>query len=150
MVKIWVFMCGYAAAYVHSFCMLSCVERHVEMSACLSTQDDMSLLRQFDARRWIWETFCSLFTHSRYVLGQQKYQSPCYADDIATLIGGRKGEINKWRRKEIQTKGSKGHSKSLDLVNVQLHIVTYKEWWHWEIYRFVRGERPCSGPVKCM
>jgi hypothetical protein len=23
-------MCGYAAAYVHPFCMLSCVERHVE------------------------------------------------------------------------------------------------------------------------
>jgi hypothetical protein len=37
-VKIWVFMCGYAAAYVHSFCMLYCVERHVDMSTCLSTQ----------------------------------------------------------------------------------------------------------------
>jgi hypothetical protein len=24
-------MCGYAAAYVHSFCMLYCVERHVDM-----------------------------------------------------------------------------------------------------------------------
>jgi hypothetical protein len=24
-------MCGYAAAYVHSFYMLSCVERHVDM-----------------------------------------------------------------------------------------------------------------------
>jgi hypothetical protein len=25
-------MCGYVAAYVLSFCMLSCVERHVDMS----------------------------------------------------------------------------------------------------------------------
>jgi hypothetical protein len=25
-------MCGYAAAYFHSFCMLYCVERHVDMS----------------------------------------------------------------------------------------------------------------------
>jgi hypothetical protein len=24
-------MCGYAAEYVHSFCMLYCVERHVNM-----------------------------------------------------------------------------------------------------------------------
>jgi hypothetical protein len=24
-------MCGYAAAYVHSFCMLYCVERHVDI-----------------------------------------------------------------------------------------------------------------------
>jgi hypothetical protein len=32
LVKIWVFKCGYAAAYVHSFCMLHCVERHVNMS----------------------------------------------------------------------------------------------------------------------
>jgi hypothetical protein len=24
-------MCGYAAAYVHSFCMLYCVERHFDM-----------------------------------------------------------------------------------------------------------------------
>jgi hypothetical protein len=24
-------MCGYAAAYGHSFCMLYCVERHVDM-----------------------------------------------------------------------------------------------------------------------
>jgi hypothetical protein len=31
LVKISVFKCGYAAAYVHSFCMLSCVERHVDM-----------------------------------------------------------------------------------------------------------------------
>jgi hypothetical protein len=31
-------MCGYVAAYVHSFCMLYCVERHVDMSTCLSTQ----------------------------------------------------------------------------------------------------------------
>jgi hypothetical protein len=29
--KIWVFKCGYAAAYVHSFCVLYCVERHVHM-----------------------------------------------------------------------------------------------------------------------
>jgi hypothetical protein len=30
LVKIWVFKCGYAASYVHSFCMLYCVERHVD------------------------------------------------------------------------------------------------------------------------
>jgi hypothetical protein len=30
LVKIWVFKCGYAAAYVHSFCMLYCMERHVD------------------------------------------------------------------------------------------------------------------------
>jgi hypothetical protein len=34
-------MCGYAAAYVHSFCMLSLVESLVDMSTCLSTQDNM-------------------------------------------------------------------------------------------------------------
>jgi hypothetical protein len=32
-------MCGYVAAYVHSFCMLFCVERHVDISTCLSTQN---------------------------------------------------------------------------------------------------------------
>jgi hypothetical protein len=31
LVKILVFKCGYAAAYVHSFCMLYCAERHVDM-----------------------------------------------------------------------------------------------------------------------
>jgi hypothetical protein len=31
LVKMWVFKCGYAAAYVLSFCMLSYVERHVDM-----------------------------------------------------------------------------------------------------------------------
>jgi hypothetical protein len=31
-------MCGYAAAYVHSFCMLYCLERHVDRSTCLSTE----------------------------------------------------------------------------------------------------------------
>jgi hypothetical protein len=35
LVKIRVFMCGYAAAYVHSLCMLYCVERHVDMSTCI-------------------------------------------------------------------------------------------------------------------
>jgi hypothetical protein len=30
----WVLKCGYAAAYVHSFYMLYCVERHVDM--CIS------------------------------------------------------------------------------------------------------------------
>jgi hypothetical protein len=34
-------MCGYAAAYVHSFCMLWCVESHVDISTRLSTQDNM-------------------------------------------------------------------------------------------------------------
>jgi hypothetical protein len=28
----WVFKCGYAAAYGHSFCVLYCAERHVDMS----------------------------------------------------------------------------------------------------------------------
>jgi hypothetical protein len=28
--QIWVFIFGYAAVYVHSFCMLCCVERHVD------------------------------------------------------------------------------------------------------------------------
>jgi hypothetical protein len=32
LVKMWVFKCGYVAAYVHSFCMLYCVERLVDMS----------------------------------------------------------------------------------------------------------------------
>jgi hypothetical protein len=32
LVKIWVFKCGYAAAYGHSFCMLYCAERHVDMN----------------------------------------------------------------------------------------------------------------------
>jgi hypothetical protein len=41
LVKIWVFKCGYAAGYVHSFYMLYCVERHVYMSTCLSTQYNM-------------------------------------------------------------------------------------------------------------
>jgi hypothetical protein len=34
LVKIWVFKCGYAGAYGHSFCMLYCAERHVNMSLC--------------------------------------------------------------------------------------------------------------------
>jgi hypothetical protein len=34
-------MRGYAAAYVHSFCMLFYMERHVNMSTSLSTQDNM-------------------------------------------------------------------------------------------------------------
>jgi hypothetical protein len=38
LVKILVFMRGYAAAYVHSFCMLYCVERYVNISTCLSAQ----------------------------------------------------------------------------------------------------------------
>jgi hypothetical protein len=29
---------GYAAEYVHWFYVLYCVERHVDMSTCLSTQ----------------------------------------------------------------------------------------------------------------
>jgi hypothetical protein len=41
LVKIWVFKCGYAAAYGHSFCMLYCVDRHVDMLTCLSTQYNM-------------------------------------------------------------------------------------------------------------
>jgi hypothetical protein len=32
LVKMWVFKCGYSAAYGHSFCMLYCAERHVDMS----------------------------------------------------------------------------------------------------------------------
>jgi hypothetical protein len=32
---------GYAAAYVHLFYVLSCVERYVDMSTCLSTQYNM-------------------------------------------------------------------------------------------------------------
>jgi hypothetical protein len=36
LVKIGVFRCGYAAAYVHSFCILYIVRRG--MSTCLSTQ----------------------------------------------------------------------------------------------------------------
>jgi hypothetical protein len=31
---------GYAAAYIHSFCMLYCVERYVDMSTYLSTPDN--------------------------------------------------------------------------------------------------------------
>jgi hypothetical protein len=44
LVKMWVFKCVYAAAYGHSFCMLYCMERHVDMSTCLSTQYILSLL----------------------------------------------------------------------------------------------------------
>jgi hypothetical protein len=41
LVKIWDLKCGYAAAYVNSFYMLYCVERHVDMPTCLSTQYNM-------------------------------------------------------------------------------------------------------------
>jgi hypothetical protein len=34
-------MCGYAAAYVHSFCVLYCVERHVDMLYCVERHVDM-------------------------------------------------------------------------------------------------------------
>jgi hypothetical protein len=37
LVKILVCKCGYAAAYVHSFCMLYCVERHVDMPFHMGT-----------------------------------------------------------------------------------------------------------------
>jgi hypothetical protein len=37
-------MCGYAAAYVHSFCMLSCVERHVDMSVKALVYNILTLL----------------------------------------------------------------------------------------------------------
>jgi hypothetical protein len=30
-------MCVYAAAYVHSFCLLYCVARHVDTQPCLAT-----------------------------------------------------------------------------------------------------------------
>jgi hypothetical protein len=34
-------MCGYAAAYVHSFCMLYCAERQVDISTGLTAQYNM-------------------------------------------------------------------------------------------------------------
>jgi hypothetical protein len=34
LVKTWVFKCGYAAAYVHSFYMLCCVEMHADCFPC--------------------------------------------------------------------------------------------------------------------
>jgi hypothetical protein len=50
LVKIWVFKCGYAPAYVHSFCTLYCVERHVNMSTCLSTQYNQDQKVNWNAR----------------------------------------------------------------------------------------------------
>jgi hypothetical protein len=43
-------MCGYAAAYVHSFCMLYCVERHVDMSTQILTSD----FNQNQKAPWWW------------------------------------------------------------------------------------------------
>jgi hypothetical protein len=46
LVKIWVFLCvelGYAAAYLHSFYMLSCVERHVELNCTVKQWNSISV-----------------------------------------------------------------------------------------------------------
>jgi hypothetical protein len=41
LVKIWDFKCGYAAADVHSFCLLYCAERHVDLLYCAEGHVDM-------------------------------------------------------------------------------------------------------------
>jgi multidrug transporter EmrE-like cation transporter len=46
------FKCGYAAAYGHSFCVLYCADRHVDMSTCLTVWRGMStcLSTQYNMR----------------------------------------------------------------------------------------------------
>jgi hypothetical protein len=51
LVKIWVFKCGYAAAYVLHV-VLCCMERHVDMSTCLSIQYNMQTSQGVNTVPW--------------------------------------------------------------------------------------------------
>jgi hypothetical protein len=91
-------MCGYAAAYVHSFCMLYCVERHVEMSTCLSSpflcrntaMGNYFFLLEFPRTpfstagghvrvfRTFWWTICTWKLHVEHFIILWRIQGSCY------------------------------------------------------------------------